>query len=272
MSNPTPPITILIPSFNGLALLQKHLPGILQQVYPADEVIVVDDASDDGTASYIEEISQSSRCSVRVLQMGVTVRFAQAVNQGFLAAQHAHVFLCNNDVSLLPGCLDVLRSHCLDKNLFAVGCLEYDKTTTGKESGKNKLWFSQGLFHHSKADAFTPGNTAWVSGGSGLFDKQKWQALNGFDTHFAPAYWEDVDISFQARGRGCRGLVAQTAQVPHQHETTHSAVFSAKKLRSMSWNHRLYFTWKHASFWQRLQFLFWLPYWILRQRKWQDAE
>jgi len=272
MSKLSTAITILIPSFNGLELLQKHLPSILKQVNPADEILIVDDASDDGTAGYIAAVANNSHCSIHLLQMGVTVRFAEAVNNGFLTAKHDFVFLCNNDVSLLPDCLNILRSHVHNKNLFAVGCLEYDTTTSGSKSGKNKLWFSRGIFSHNKADSFSAGETAWVSGGSGLFNKEKWRQLHGFDTQFAPAYWEDVDISFRARKHGWSVLFDPKAQVLHQHETTHNTVFTTEKMQKMSWEHSLYFAWKHASFWQRIQFLFWQPYWLLRLRRWGNEK
>ena len=50
-----PYVSIIIPTYNGQALLATCLPALRGQTYPADrfEVIAVDDASSDGTVAYL---------------------------------------------------------------------------------------------------------------------------------------------------------------------------------------------------------------------------
>ena len=47
------PVSIIIPTFNGLKLLKKNLPTVESLMIPGDELIVVDDASQDESASWL---------------------------------------------------------------------------------------------------------------------------------------------------------------------------------------------------------------------------
>ncbi|NCN82827.1 MAG: glycosyltransferase family 2 protein [Candidatus Pacebacteria bacterium] len=254
-------ISVLIPSFNGIALLQKHLPSVIEQLVEGDEIVIIDDGSSDGTQDYIKQ--KLRHAQVHVHRINENVRFARAVNNGVAVAKNNFIFLCNNDVQLAEDCLNTVRSYTQDETVFAVGCLEYEEQPGGEKSGKNKLWFSRGLFQHSKANDFSSGETAWASGGSALFSKLKWNKLGGFDEHFAPAYWEDVDLSFRARKRGWKVLFDEKAIVLHKHETTNASVFGKLALDETSWQHGQYFTWKHASIVQKLAFIMWWPYWFV---------
>jgi GT2 family glycosyltransferase len=151
--------------------------------------------------------------------------------------------------------------------MFAVGCHEIEQNQGGISGGKNKLWFEKGIFMHARASDFSSGETAWASGGSALFDKAKWLYLGGFDPNFYPAYWEDVDLSYRAKKNNWLVWFESLAVVDHNHESTNSAVFNKTELNAVSWKNGIYFTKKHANFWQKLQFKFWQPYWSWQRNK-----
>jgi hypothetical protein len=129
------------------------------------------------------------------------------------------------------------------------------------------LWFERGLFHHGRAREFSAGPTAWVSGGSGLFDRQKFLALGGFDERFTPAYWEDVDLSFRARQHGWYVGFEPKATVVHLHETTNKSAFGEARIQDMSWRNAFRFTWKNATWWQTIEHMCWLPYWWFQRAR-----
>ena len=273
-------VSVVIPTYNGLNLLKKHLPAVIDSLRDADEVIIVDDCSTDLSFGYLKEkyqlkqdqnthfftgyISPDEKIALTIVSTPKNMRFAGAVNLGVQVATGDYIFLLNNDVSPKKDVLEHLLPHFDDSKCFAVGCKEYEQDETGEVSGKNILWFDRGRFMHARAPKMTTGETAWVSGGSGLYDREKWLLLSGFDNRFYPAYWEDIDLSFRARKRGWQVLFEEKAIVFHKHESTHQNVFGAKKIRTISLKNGAAFTAKHASLSQYLQYLLWKPYWFIK--------
>lgn len=281
-------VSIVIPSYKGVHLYEKNLQSVLDCMRDGDELVVVDDASgpEDNTLSwfqtkfkvkkvkfdkfdadyYLGESQQKNRKLKIVLLINQTnQRFGASSNRGFAVAQNDLVFLINNDVAPYKDCLGHLIPHFENKKVFAVGCLEHE-THVNEIGGRNKLWFERGMFLHSRFKDMSAGNTAWASGGSALFRKSIFEEIGGFDKLYYPAYWEDIDLSFQARKLGYLVLFEPKAQVDHNHETTNKSVFGEKKINLMSWQNAKKFTWKNSNFWQKISFLLWQPYWFIKMR------
>ena len=243
-------ISVVIPNYNGVHLLKKHLPAVLDSLREGDEVVIADDSSTDMSVGYLVEkftlkkdsdthlytgnLSEEKRVKMVVVSTSKNMRFAGTVNLGVQVATGDYIFLLNNDVSPKEDVLEYLLPYFEDPSCFAVGCKEYEQDESGEESGRNLLWFERGRFIHSKAPQMTSGETAWVSGGSGLYDRKKWLLLGGLDTRFYPAYWEDIDLSFRAKKRDWKVLFEAKAIVFHKHESTHRNVFGAQKIREIS--------------------------------------
>lgn len=281
-------VSIVIPSYKGVHLYEKNLPAVLDCMRDGDELIVVDDASgpDDDTIAWFKDHFQVKKAAFtdfdadlylgvhRKANKGLRIvllvnhtnkRFGANSNRGFHIAKHELVFLINNDVAPHKDCLKYLIPHFDDQQVFAVGCLEHE-TAIGEIGGRNKLWFERGMFLHSRFKDMSLGETAWASGGSAMFRKSIFEKIGGFDKLYYPAYWEDIDLSFQAKKLGYKVLFEPKAQVDHNHETTNKSVFGEKKMQAMSWRNAKKFTWKNANFWQRLSFLLWQPYWWIKMR------
>lgn len=293
------PISVIIPNFNGTELLKSFLPTTVAAMRSGDQLIIVDDASTDTSMRYLTQkfdlvekklpqptqsnsykpqldtswyktlsntvTIEGKRIEVVLVSLQKNLRFAAAVNTGVLFSIHNYLFVQNTDVKLTRGIFEKLLSHFDNPEVFAVGCLEYENDTNGEVSGKNKLWFSQGLYVTSKADDFLTGKTAWVSGGSGMFEKNKWMQLNGFDLAFYPAYWEDIDISFRAQKKGWITLFDQTAVIFHVHESTNSGVFGSDKILKMSWKNADTFVRKNGTIWQKIVFYLYKPWWLYKR-------
>lgn len=283
-------VSVVIPTFNGLSLLKKNLHTVIEDLSQGDELLIVDDASTDSTKKYlcnifhlaIEAKAVDSRgeyeiftgvvndLEIKLIVNQENLRFAQSCNRAVEETKNPLVFLINNDVALTKNVSNRLRKEFEgDQSLFAVGCLEEEPNLKGIQGGKNKLWFEKGLYHHSRADNFKTGSTAWASGGSAIFSREKWLKLGGFDDHYYPAYWEDIDLSMRARKRGWKIMFLHTAKVIHNHESTNKSAFDQNELKKISWKHADYFSWKHGSLKQKMQFLLYKPYWIW-QRLRQD--
>lgn len=280
MSKKRPGVSAVIPTYNGRKLMEMYLPALFENLENGDELVVVEDTGPDDTVPWMKKefsmkkvdapiegvdaykgkfIKSKKKIDVVLLDSHENQRFGENSNRGVRVAKHDLIFLINNDVVPHKGCLKNLLPYFEDEDVFAVGPLEIEH---GEKKGKNKLWFERGMFIHSAGDDLKSGPTAWVSGGSGLFDKNKWMEIGGFDKLYYPAYWEDIDLSFQARKRGWKVLFEEKAVVDHNHETTNISVFGQRKMDKMSWRNGNKFAWKNGNFWQKLAHLLWKPYWI----------
>jgi GT2 family glycosyltransferase len=262
-------VSVIIPTFNGQQLLAKNLPAVIKCLRDGDELIIVDDASADNTVEWLEKTIEpklDKRLNhFQLISNQHNLRFGASVNKVVQQAQHNLIFLINNDVSPHQDVLTHLVPHFSDSTVFAVGCLEMEHQAGDVQGGKNKLWFEKGLYVHSRADTFTAGATAWVSGGSGLYDKEKWLELGGFDKIYYPAYWEDIDLSFRARKKGWKVLFEPLAIVDHNHESTNADVFGQKRIEDMSWRNANRFVWRNGTVWQKIANLLWRPYWTIQR-------
>ncbi len=276
-------VSVIVPTYNGLDLLKKNLTSLLACLRSGDEILILDDCSNDDSVTWLvdtfslskDTLGSWSSSSISPTLMAAknvkltlvindkNLRFAVSCNRGVRLAKNPLVFLINNDVSPESDVLDVLSKHFDDSKVFGVGCLELEDE--GKLGGRNRLWFERGMFHHSRAESYKSGLTAWVSGGSGLFDRDKFLELGGFDEAFSPAYWEDVDLSFRARARGWKVQFDEKATVVHQHESTNKTILGKQNMEQVSWRNSRYFSWKNADAWQKLAFIFWTPYWCWKR-------
>ncbi len=255
-------ISIVIPNYKKEPLI-KHLPAVIK-ASKNSEIIVVDDCSPDDTVPYLKKHFPK----VKVIRNKVNQRFAENCNIGFRAAKGDIVVLINSDVAPEPGFLSPLVKHFNDFKVFAVGCLEIQTENNKKAiSGKNKCQFKRGFLIHSKAKInslkkFT--NNCWASGGSMACDRKKFLEIGGFDQLYKPAYWEDIDLSYQARERhGWKILFEPKSQVYHNHETTNLTVFGKRRLDTMAMRNQILFVFKNIRGKKLLEHFLWLPYHLI---------
>src|SRR5438046_1967306 len=103
MADSTPHVSVVIPNYNGMEHLEECLSSLARLDYPADrcEVIVVDNASTDGSAKFIRK----RFAAVRVFELLENRGFAAACNRGAHDAHGAVVAFLNNDMRVDPNWL-----------------------------------------------------------------------------------------------------------------------------------------------------------------------
>ena len=225
-------LSVVIPSYNGKLLLEKNLPAVILAVNNWDqghkwEVVVVDDASTDGT---IEWLTQNYP-SVKVVKNKNNLRFAKSCNRGVSQVIGDVVLLLNNDVKPQKNFLSHLLTHFSDESVFAVGCRELNMVDGQvKEGGRGVSRFNRGLVIHWRPEDQKNPNVTWISGGSAAFNKNIWDKLGGFDELFRPVYEEDRDLCWRALKSGYKIVFEPKAIVEHFHETTNLKLFSKTKI------------------------------------------
>lgn len=249
-------VSIILPNWNGAAIMQKHLPVVLKAAGDS-EVIIVDDGSMDNSIDVVKKKFPN----VKLIEKKQNSGFAETVNVGVAAAHGEIIVLLNTDVEPDRDFLAPLVKHFTDPTVFAAGCLEKNPEAAGIVlRGRGIAHWEKGFYIHARGDVDKT-NTAWVSGGSGAFRKELWDKLGGLDVLFNPFYWEDIDLSYRALKAGYTVLFEAGSSVWHFHEQgAIKTKFQEAKVQRTAFRNQLLFTWKNLSdpqIW--LSHLFWLP-------------
>ena len=232
----SPNFDVVIPTFNGLELLKKHLPAIYKHTPHLHQVIIVDNASTDGTAEFLAEKYPGAVC----LYQPKNLFFTKAVNLGFKAATAPLVVLLNNDVAVLPHYLDRTTLYFHDPEVFAVTLNEINSSWPDVKWLEGKFQYSRGK------DKIHPHFSAWASGGSSVIRRSHWLKLDGFDEIYSPGYWEDIDLGWRAWKTGYKIIWEPRSKVEHQHESSFSKL-DPTFVSLIKERNELLFTWKNIS-------------------------
>lgn len=185
------------------------------------EIIVVDDASPDDTAQLLGRID-GVRCVRREQNGG----FIAACNSGAAVARGEFLVFLNNDTVPQPGWLDALLDtftvH-VDAGLVGAQLLYPDgrlQEAGGVVFADGSAW-NYGRFQSPDDPRYAYARDAdYLSGAAIAIPRTLFTQLGGFNTHYAPAYYEDTDLAFAVRHAGKRVLYQPAARVAHDEGAT----------------------------------------------------
>jgi GT2 family glycosyltransferase len=100
---PAANVSVIVPTCQGRDHLESLLPSLHEQTLP-HEVIVVDNASTDGTRDFLRQRWPG----VHVISLSENRGFGKAANAGVAASSSATVVLLNNDIVCTPTFLERL--------------------------------------------------------------------------------------------------------------------------------------------------------------------
>lgn len=217
-----PRASIVIPVFGAFAHTLACLRAIAAcQPTAAFEVIVVDDASPDDSLAKLRAID-----GIRVHARDANGGFIAACNDGASRALGDVLVFLNNDTVPQPGWLDALLetfdAH-PDAGLVGAKLLYPD----GRLQEAGGVVFADGSgWNYGRFDDPADCRYAYlrdadyVSGAAIAIPRALFERLGGFDTRYAPAYYEDTDLAFAVRAAGLRVLVQPASVVVHDEGTT----------------------------------------------------
>jgi GT2 family glycosyltransferase len=247
--------SIVIPNWNGRELLAKYLPSVLEATggNPANEVIVVDNGSEDGSAQFVREQFPT----VRLLALEKNLGFGGGSNAGVAEARNDIVVLLNSDMRVAQDFLAPLLEAFTNDKVFAVSCQIFfsDPDRRREETGLTEGRWHRGKLQvgHRIDDQITEAFPCFYGGGgSCAFDRRKFLELGGFDEIFAPFYFEDADLGYGAWKRGWQVLYQPRSVVWHEHRGTIGRHFSDVRIAAVLGKNTLLFCWKNIHEWPRL--------------------
>jgi GT2 family glycosyltransferase len=224
-------VSVIIPSYNGAALLPACLDALRAQTFRDFETLVVDDHSSDATPAVLAAYPE-----VRLLRLRRNRRFVGAVNTGLHAARGALLALLNNDTAADPGWLAALVA-ALDRHPwadFAASRLVlFDDPgrlhSAGDFYGRDGMPGSRGVWQADRGQYDREEEVFGACAAAALYRRPMLAALAGgapdapLQAALDPAltmYCEDVDLNLRARLRGYRCVYVPAARVRHMLSAT----------------------------------------------------
>ena len=253
--------TIVIPNYNGINYIEQCLESIFTGTIDDVAVIVVDNASTDGSLELVE----TKFPQVRLIKNNENTGFSAAVNQGIEASETPYVILLNNDTrvdKLFVRELERVLDNDKEKKVFSASAKLislYDKEKTddagdfycalgwafARGKGKNPALYDKDCEIFAACAGGAIYRRELLSADRvGLFDKE----------HFA--YFEDIDIGYRAKLCGYQTRFAADAIVYHAGSATSGSRYNAFKTKLASRN-SVYLICKNMPF---VQILINLPF------------
>jgi GT2 family glycosyltransferase len=214
-------VTAVVVNYNSASRLGPLLDVLGPQV---DVVVIVDNASVDGSADSVE-----GRGGVQVIHNAENRGFAAAANQGAARAGGEWILFVNPDAHLQANDVTTLL-HDVPPDVAAVAPLQVDEHGSPKpETGGHRPTLLRYLvwalvpvrFHRRFGPWLAPPwperdqELDWVSGALLAIRRPVFEGLGGFDERYF-LYHEDVDFGTRARTAGYRILCRPAVRLHHE--------------------------------------------------------
>lgn len=212
-------ISIIILSYNTQNLLKNCLNSIFKYALIDYEVIVVDNASTDGSVTMVNELKNSR---VRVIENKENIGFAKGCNIGAKTAKGDFLLFLNSDTEFVDtATLETMRSS-FDEQTGIVGGLMENKDHSLQRSFGSFYTLphvAKMLFLGEKGELVGQRLTQtkqvdWVSGGFMMVKRDVFQRVGGFDEKLF-MYVEDVEFCYRIKQTGHQVVVSPKAKVMH---------------------------------------------------------
>jgi GT2 family glycosyltransferase len=273
MTAATPPlVSILVISYNTRAMTLECLRSVVAETTVPHELIVVDNASPDGSAAAIA----AAFPDIRLIASRENLGFAKGNNVAAREAKGDYILLLNPDTLVLEHAIDrivAFAGRTPAAGIWGGRTLNGDRTLNPSSVfGRVTLWSlfcrASGLALIFRRSAFfnPEGIGAWdrgderevdvVQGSFFLIRRDLWERLGGFDPVFL-MYGEEQDLCLRARAAGARPRMTPEATIVHYHGA--SSRRAAREI--MTLKAQVTLVRRHLPPWQRPLALFLLGFW-----------
>lgn len=225
------PVSVIVVNWNGREHLGVCVDSLLRQTLPGIEIIVVDNASSDGSVEYLRERYGDT---VRVLVQSDNLGYAGGLNVGIIAARGRYLLALNSDTELAPqgiGHLVVAADQWPSTGMFSPKILSFDERDVldnvghllypdGLSRGRGRLEPDRGQYDRAE-------EIVLPSGCAVLLRRAMLSDIGLFDTDLF-AYCDDTDLGLRGRLAGWRCRSVPSAVVYHKYSAA-SAAYSPLK-------------------------------------------
>jgi GT2 family glycosyltransferase len=217
-SNPVP-LSVVVVTYDSREAVHQSVPALLSELEEGDQLVIVDNASRDGTVDAVRELAPGAV----VVQNAGNEGFAAACNAGASAATGELLVFLNPDAVPAAGFgREIRRPLTEDRGwaawmaLVTAGGGEIVNTRGGVVHFTGISW-AGGAGEPITAAPDTPAEVAFVSGACFALPRSEWERQGGFSPHYF-MYAEDADLSLRLRLEGGRLGIEPQARVDHDYE------------------------------------------------------
>lgn len=254
-------ITVIIPNYNGIEYIGDCLDSLKEQSFKDFEVMVVDNASKDGSDDLVEKNYKD----VKLVRLDDNYGFSRAANEGLMRTKKDdYVILLNADtkadkdfVKALVKCIEK------DENIFSVASKMIQMDKPDQYDGAGDLYCSLGWAYARGKDMKIGRyekecNVFSACAGACIYRRKLFEQIGYFDEfHFM--YLEDVDIGYRARIMGFVNKYTPDAVVYHAGSGITGSRYNSFKVRIAARN-SWYVIYKNMPL---LQIIINLPFFII---------
>ena len=213
-------ISAIVVNYNGAELLSACLESLCTQTYSDLEVIVVDNASTDGS----DKIPVEFEACVHLIRSKGNLGYGGGINAGIAEASGDLIFALNNDIVLDRSCVEYLAramgedsriGMCAPKMLLPDGRLNSTGLCISRSGAAwdNNFGRENVIQNDHIEDVLGP------CGGAGLYRRAMLEQIGSFDESFF-MYMEDVDLAVRARLANWKYRYVPEAVALHAHGAT----------------------------------------------------
>lgn len=242
---------VVVLNWQGASYIRDCLRSALDQTYEDGHVLVVDNASTDGS----REIVRDEFPEAELLALPQNRHFARGTNAGFERAladpECAYAVALNNDTRVDPEWLEALVRAAQDPHVGSVASkmLLMDRpevlNTAGFYITRDGAAVDRGWLQKDEGQFDRDVDVFGASGGAALYRREALETVGLYDADFV-AYLEDVDLAWRIRLAGWEGRFAPNSVVYHKFSASSSPASPWKTYvseRNRIWNLVMNYRW-----------------------------
>ena len=238
-------VTIIIPNYNGKHFMEPCLASLAKQTFRDFEILVVDNASSDGSLEYMREHYPE----IKVIALDKNYGFSKAVNVGIRHSRSPFVILLNNDTTVDPNYVkEMIKAMEQSPKIFSVSSKMIQMYHPDLIDSAGDLYTVLGWgvcrgAGRPVSNYTDAGEIFTACAGAAIYRRSAFARIGYFDEkHFA--YLEDIDIGYRAKIYGYKNMYCPTALVYHVGSGTSGSKYNAFKVR-LSARNSIYLCYKN---------------------------